>query len=95
VLVVLVSLAAVYAVILSPLRDLNISAGALILGVWGIRAIVLGANLAGFTVIDLSLMLVNLFVLVAISWRTLQHLHDRGELSVPLFRHTEDPGGRD
>lgn len=94
VMLVLVSLASVYAVILVPLRDLVISAGALILGVWGIRAIVLGTNLAGFTIIDLSLMLVILFLLVAITWRTLQHLHDRGELSVPLFRReSEAPKG--
>ena len=91
VLVVLVSLAAVYAIVLAPLRDLAVSAGALILGVWGIRAIVLGANLAGFTVIDLSLMVVILFLLVAVTWRTLQYLHDRGELSVPLFRKRREP----
>jgi hypothetical protein len=92
VLVVLVSLASVYAVVLAPLRDLVVSAGALILGVWGIRAIVLGAGLSGFTIIDLSLMLVILFLLVAITWRTLQYMHDRGELSLPLFRHIEKFG---
>jgi hypothetical protein len=92
ILVILVSLASLYAVVLAPLRDLVISAGALILGVWGIRAIVLGAGLSGFTVIDLSLMLVILFLLVAITWRTLQYMHDRGELSVPLFRQGEQMG---
>jgi hypothetical protein len=93
VLVVLVSLASLYAVVLAPLRDLVVSAGALILGVWGIRAIVLGAGLSGFTIIDLSLMLVILFLLVAITWRTLQYMHDRGELSLPIFRHIEEPSG--
>jgi hypothetical protein len=89
VLVVLVSLASLYAVMLAPLRDLVVSAGALILGVWGIRAIVLGSGLSGFTIIDLSLMLVILFLLVAITWRTLQYMHDRGELSLPIFRRPQ------
>ena len=86
VLVVLVSLAATFAVVLAPLQNLVVSAGALILGLWGIRAIVLGANLEGYTIIDLSLMVIIMFLLVAITSRTLQLLHDRGELSLPPFR---------
>jgi hypothetical protein len=90
VLVVLVSLAATFAVALAPLQNLVVSAGGLILGLWGIRAIVLGANLEGYTIIDLSLMVIIMFLLVAITSRTLQHLHDRGELSVPPFRRKAD-----
>jgi hypothetical protein len=78
-LVVLISAAAAYAVFMRPLHELVLNSGALVLGVWGIRAILLGAGVAGFTVIDLSLMIVILFLLAAITWRALWFLHERGE----------------
>ncbi len=83
-LVLLVSAAAAYAVFLRPLSELVINAGALVLGVWGIRAVLLGANVLGFTAVDLSLMTVILFLLAAITWRALLYLRDRGQLSLSL-----------
>jgi ABC-type multidrug transport system fused ATPase/permease subunit len=88
-LVVLVSAAAAYAVFLRPLNELVLNAGALVLGVWGIRAILLGANVPGFTVVDLSLMVVILFLLLAITWRALYFFHERSHLSLPLAHRTE------
>jgi hypothetical protein len=78
-LVLLISAAATYAVFMRPLHELVLNSGALVLGVWGIRAILLGAAVAGFTVVDLSLMIVILFLLAAITARALWFLHDRGE----------------
>jgi hypothetical protein len=88
-LVLLVSAAAAYAVFLRPLSELVINAGALVLGVWGIRAILLGSNVAGFTVVDLSLMVVILFLLLAMTWRALWFLRDRSELGRPQLRHSQ------
>lgn len=84
-LVLLVSAAAAYAVFMRPLHELVLSSGALVLGVWSIRAILLGANVPGFTLIDLSLIVVILFLLAAITWRALLFLHDQGDLSLPLL----------
>lgn len=75
-LVLLVTAAAAYAVFLHPLNQLIINAGALILGVWGIRAILLGTNLPGLTAVDLALWAVILFLLVAITVRTLWLLEE-------------------
>ena len=75
-LVLLVSAAAAYAVFLRPLDQLIINAGALILGVWGIRVILLGTSLIGLTAVDLALWTVILFLLVAITVRTLWLLEE-------------------
>src|SRR5262249_1722727 len=84
-LVVLVSAAAAYAVLLRPLDQLIINSGALILGVWGIRAVLLGTSFPGVTAVDLALSLVILFLLVAITVRTLWLLEEQSHLR-PLRR---------
>lgn len=75
-LVLLVSAASAYAVFLRPLDQLIINSGALILGVWGIRVILLGTSLPGLTAVDLALWAVILFLLVAITVRTLWLLEE-------------------
>jgi hypothetical protein len=91
-LVLLVAAAAAYAVLLRPLDQLIINAGALILGVWGIRSILLGTSLPGLTAVDLALWSVILFLLVTITVRTLWLLEeDSGwRLLRRLVRHRRD-----
>jgi len=73
-LVALVSAAAAYAVFMRPLDQLVLNAGGLVLGIWGIRAILLGTAVSGVTAVDLSLSVVILFLLAAITARALQSL---------------------
>jgi hypothetical protein len=75
-LVLLVTAAAAYAVFLRPLDQLIINAGALILGVWAIRAILVGTTMPGLTAVDLALWSVILFLLVTITVRTLWLLEE-------------------
>lgn len=90
-LVVLIAAAAAYAVFMRPLSELVVSSGGLVLGVWGIRAILSPSNPAYLTAVDLSLSLVILFLLGAITVRALQysharsgyHLRRRGEAPAP------------
>jgi len=77
-LVLLIAAAAAYAVFMRPLHDLVINCGALVLGVWGIRAI-LSPGTAYRTVVDLALSAVILFLLGAITMRALEY----------CFRHSE------
>ena len=79
-LVLLVIVAAVYAVFLRPLRELVINAGALVLGVWGIRAILLGTSPPGATLVDLMLSMVILFLLAAIVSRALWYHRAEGNV---------------
>jgi hypothetical protein len=64
-----------------PLHELVINAGALVLGVWGIRQILTNANYPGLTAVDLSLSIVILFLLSAITVRALLFAHDLAELN--------------
>jgi hypothetical protein len=76
-LVLLVSAAAAYAVFLRPLNELIIGSGALVLGVWGVRAVLLGPSLPGITAVDLALIVVMLFLLATITVRTAWLLEER------------------
>jgi hypothetical protein len=77
-LLLLVIVAAIYAVFLRPLSELAINAGALVLGVWGIRSILLGTSPPGATLVDLTLSMVILFLLFAIVARALWFHRTRG-----------------
>lgn len=68
-LIFLVTSASAYAVFWGPIHDLLLNSGALVLGVWGIRAILLGDNNPGITIADLVLSLIVLFLLMAITVR--------------------------
>jgi hypothetical protein len=77
-LVLLVSAGASYAVFLRPLNELVLSAGGLILGVWGVRSILLSSNSPpGGSALDIALSCVILFLLGAISWRALDFYDER------------------
>jgi hypothetical protein len=90
-LVILISAAAAYSVFLRPLADLVVNAGALVLGVWAIRAILTPGNLYYLTAVDLALSLVIIFVLGALTIRALIFVH--GEARLSLFRRRRPPGG--
>jgi hypothetical protein len=92
-LVLLISTIAVYAVVIQPFPQLITSAGALVLGVWGIRAILVGTDVPGITALDLALAVVILFLLVAVAVRALAYHAARSGL--PWFQRTLDPARMD
>ena len=79
----LISAGAGYAVFLRPLHDLAIGAGSLVLGVWGIRTVLLPNNISYTTAVDLALSVVLLFLLGGTSARALLMLWDRNRLPLP------------
>ena len=81
--VLLVAAASAYVVFLRPLDELIINAGALVLGVWGIRAVLLGTDLTFMTGVGLALMGVILFLLGMLTARTLWVQELRRRLQVP------------
>lgn len=76
-LVILIAAAAAYAVFMRPLHDLVINCGGLVLGVWGVRSL-LSPGTATRTLVDISLSVVILFLLSAITFRALEFLWVRG-----------------
>ena len=87
-LVLLAAATAAYAVFLRPLDELVINSGALILSIWGIRAILVGATPPGLTAVDLSLSMIILFLLTAISARALQYHRGRAAIHLRYQRHS-------
>ena len=81
-LVILIAAAAAYSVFLRPLHDLVVNAGALVLGVWGIRGILTPSNISYITAVDLALSLVIIFVLGALTIRALMFVHDEAQLGL-------------
>ncbi|MDQ7821179.1 MAG: hypothetical protein RDV48_00155 [Candidatus Eremiobacteraeota bacterium] len=84
-LVLLVAAAASYAVFMRPLSELIVNSGALVLGVWGIRSILVSGATYFVTAVDLALMAVILFLLVAISVRTFQFFKEKCGVSLPWW----------
>jgi len=81
-LVVSIAAAAAYSVFLRPLEDLVVSSGALVLGIWGVRGVIVPVNLHFHTAVDLALSIVILFLLGGISVKAMILVHDRGDLRV-------------
>jgi hypothetical protein len=80
--IVLVASGAFYATWLNSLGELLTKTGALILGVWGVRSLLLSPYPPHSTAVDALLTLVIFFVLAAVLIRVLYQLHDRAGLSV-------------
>jgi hypothetical protein len=93
VLTLLVSAAAAYAVFLRPLQELVVNSGALVLGVWGIRQILVPGSYNFVTSVDLSLSLVILFLLGAITVRAPLRARARRP-PLPPRRPRAGPGDR-
>lgn len=83
-LVLLVTAAAGFAVFLRPLQELVLSAGSLVLGVWGVRSIITPSTHGFVSAVDLSLALVILFLLGAIAVRALVFLVARSRAAPPV-----------
>jgi len=88
-LVLLIAAAAVYSAFLRPLHDLVVNSGALVLGVWGIRAILTPSSVTYLTAVDLALSLVIIFLLGAISVKALLFAHEQS--NVRLLRRSSPP----
>jgi hypothetical protein len=82
-LVALITAAAAIAVFLRPLLELVVGVGSLVLGVWGVRSVLLPSSITYTTAVDLSLSVVLLFLLGAITVRSLVVLWDRNQLPRP------------
>ena len=76
-LIGLIAMASGYAAFIRSVPDLVMGAGGLILGVWGIRSILVPGSISYATVVDIALGLVITFLLTALSVRVLLHLCER------------------
>lgn len=76
-LVLFVTVAAAYGVLFRPFDQIVLTVGGIVLGVWGVRSLLVGSYPADSTAVDLVLSAVILGLLLVISVRGLAQLHRR------------------
>jgi hypothetical protein len=86
VLVVLIAVSATMALFTREVNDLTLGIGGLILGVWGIRSILMPQGLSTVTAIDLALSWLILLLLLGLALRAALHFLRHSELSLPRPR---------
>ena len=79
-LIALIAVSAVMAVALRTMSDLLIGVGSLILGIWGVRSVLVPSSLSVVSAIDLALSVIILFVLLGLSLRAARHFQQQSAL---------------
>jgi hypothetical protein len=79
-LIILISVSAILAIAMRGVTDLIVGVGSLVLGIWGVRTVLVPQPLPVVTSVDLALSVVILFVLLGLSVRTAHHFHKQAEL---------------
>jgi hypothetical protein len=74
-LVLLISVSAIFALGLRTLHELVLGIGGIILGIWGVRSVVVQTELPDVTLIDLILAFVMLVLLLALSIRAARYFY--------------------
>jgi hypothetical protein len=85
-LILLIAVSAIMAVAMRSMTDLIVGIGSLILGIWGVRSVLVPSSLAVVTSIDLALSVIILFVLLGLSVRSALHFHRQSELPAVSWR---------
>ena len=85
-LIALIAVSAIIAVALRTMSDLLIGIGSLILGIWGVRSVLVPSSLSVVSSIDLALSVIILFVLLGLSLRVARHFQQESELPPVTLR---------
>ncbi|MFT4036916.1 MAG: hypothetical protein QM692_01950 [Thermomicrobiales bacterium] len=89
-LLVLISVSAFTAVAMREVNDLLVGVGSLVIGIWGVRSILVPQPMSVVTSVDLTLSVVILFVLLGLLLRGAQLLQRKAEIP-PVRRPTRKP----
>ena len=81
-LVLLISASGIFALGLRTLNELLLGIGGLILGIWGVRSVVVQSPLPDVTLVDLMLAFVILILLVAMALRTAHHFYRQSGINL-------------
>ena len=85
-LILLIAVSATMAVAMRSMTDLIVGIGSLILGIWGVRSVLVPSSLPVTTSIDLALSVIILFVLLGLIVRSAHHLHQQSGLPPVTWR---------
>lgn len=87
--VLLTAAVAICTVLLRPLSQLVINTGGLVLGVWGIRTLLLAGYPPDSTIVDIVLTGIIFIQLTAVAVRVLLYLAERGQIHLPAWGRKE------
>ena len=79
-LVLLITASSVFALGLHSLHELLLGIGGIILGIWGVRSVVVQSQLPDVTLIDLMLSLIIMLLLAALAVRVARHFYQQSGL---------------
>ncbi len=82
-LVVLIGVSAAMALVTRGIDDLALGIGGLILGVWGVRSVLMPQSIGTITAVDLALSWLILLLLLGLTIRAALHFHRQSELPTP------------
>ena len=85
-LILLISVSGGIALLRRDIDDLLLGIGGLILGIWGIRSVLVNQPLPGVSAIDLALSFVILFLLLGLTVRLTRYFHRASNWHWPLSR---------
>jgi hypothetical protein len=85
-LILLIAVSAIMAVAMRNVTDLIVGLGSLILGIWGVRSVLVPSSLPVVTSIDLALSVIILFVLLGLSLRAASHFRRQSQLPPMAWR---------
>jgi hypothetical protein len=88
VLVVLIAISATLALFTRGIDDLALGFGGIILGVWGVRSVLMPQALSTITAIDLALSWLILLLLLGLAVRAMLHFHRHSDIPSPRLRRT-------
>jgi hypothetical protein len=86
VLVLLIAISAALALFTRGIDELALGFGGLILGVWGIRSVLMPQSIGTVTAIDLALSWLILLLLLGLAVRAALHFHHHSDLPLPRPR---------
>ena len=86
VLVVLIAISASLALFTRGIDELALGFGGIILGVWGVRSVLMPEGVGTITAIDLALSWLILLLLLGLAVRAMLHFHRHSDLPLPRPR---------
>lgn len=85
-LVLLIGVSAAMALVTRGINDLALGIGGLILGIWGVRSVLMPQSIGTITAVDLALSWLILLLLLGLAIRAALHFHRQSEFPAPWPR---------
>lgn len=83
-LVLMIAISSVITMFTRTVGDALLSIGGIVIGVWGVRSILVPSSVSVITAIDIALSMVIFFLLLGIGFRIVKHLFHQSDLPDPI-----------